>query len=334
MARPADAACGVPGCAAGTGGHCLEGYAIADCPHAGAEPGPWLDLPEGADLDSGGAERVARAVTTRVILLAGAADTGKTTLLASVYECFQRGPVAGYAFAGCETVLGYERRCYLGRIESGRPGPDTARSSLPAEPRWLHLSVRDRAAAEPLRSLLFSEIGGDFVRLAKDSTDECRRLALARRADHFAILVDGASLIQRQQRLAATNDAGLLLRGCLDAEVLGRFSFVDVLFTKWDLVVRSHERAEIEQFLEAFTTRTRQLCQPRLGRLRFVQVAARPVAGSPLAFGHGLAELLGSWTADSPAVARRGAVSAWVPEGASEFDRFLWRQLPALRLVG
>jgi uncharacterized protein YbjT (DUF2867 family) len=335
MARPAAGACRVPGCGAGVDGRCLEGYAgLADCPHAGVEPGPWLDLPEGADLDSVGADRVARAATTRVILLAGAADTGKTTLLASLYECFQRGPVAGYAFAGCETVFGFERRAYLGRIECGRPGPDTARTSLTTVPRWLHLRVRDRQAEEPLRSLLFSEIGGDFVRLARNSTDECRRLTLARRADHFAILVDGAGLIQRQQRLAVTNDAGLLLRSCLDAEVLGRFSFVDVLFTKWDLVLRSGERTEIEQFLEAFASRTRQLCQPRLGRLRFVQIAARPAPGSPLGFGHGLSELLASWTAESPAVAQRGTVAAWAPEGTSEFDRFLWRQLPALRQVG
>jgi hypothetical protein len=322
----------VPDCGAGVDGRCLDGYAgVADCPHSGVEPGPWLDLPEGADLDFPGAERVARAATTRVILLAGAADTGKTTLLASLYECFQQGRVAGYAFAGCDTVFGFERRCYLGRIECGRPAADTARTSTTTGQRWLHLRVRDPQAEEPLRSLLFSEIGADFVRLAKDSTDECRRLTLARRADHFAILIDGASLMQRQQRLAATNDAGLLLRGCLDAEALGRFSFVDVLFTKWDLVMRSGEQAEIEQFLEAFAARTRQLCQPRLGRLRFVQVAARPAPGSPLAFGHGLTELLASWTAESPAVAARRPVTAWAPEGASEFDRFLWRQLPALR---
>ncbi len=296
--------------------------------------GNWLELPDGGDLGLAAAESLVRAAVTRVVVLAGPPDSGKTMLLTTLYESFQRGPFAGYLFAGSRSLLGFERRCHLARIESGRVTPDTARTAATAEPRWLHLRVRPAALDGPGRDLLLTEIPGDLVRLAKDSTDECRRMTLSRRADHFVILVDGARLGQRQHRFTTANDAALLVRSCLDAEMLGRSSFVDVVFTKWDLATASTPLDEMEQFVTAFTERTRQHCAERLGRLRFIRVAARPVPGSPLGFAHGLAELFAAWVQDSPAFGPAHRVPVPLPESASEFDRYLWRRLPALRPVG
>jgi hypothetical protein len=335
-------------CTVGLDGKCLDGFGRpAECPSVMAPrgsqapwrdvdpdsdaPGGWIDLPDGADLDSRGAERIARAAISRVILVAGPADSGKTTLLAAVYEAFQRGPFARCLFAGSETLLGFERRCHLARIESGRAVADTARTLNTGGLRWLHLRVRPADAEEAPRDLLVSEIPGDVFRLAKDSTDECRRLTTGRRADHFAILVDGAKLVQRQHRLTATNDAALFLRSCLDAEMLGPASFVDILVTKWDLAARAPEASEIDHSVSAFVERTRQHCEGRLGRLRFLRVAARPLPRSELSFAHGLTDVVASWVTESPRFRVAPPMPVPVPEGASEFDRYLWRQLPALR---
>jgi Double-GTPase 2 len=296
--------------------------------------GNWLELPDGGDLGLAAAESMVRAAVTRVVVLAGPADSGKTMLLTTLYECFQRGPFAGYVFAGCRSFLGFERRCHLSRIESGRVTPETARTAATTESRWLHLRVRPASLDGPGRDLLLTELPGDLVRLAKDSTDECRRLTLSRRADHFVILLDGARLGQRQHRFTTANDAALLVRSCLDAEMLGRFSFVDLVFTKWDLATAGASAEEMEQFVAAFTERTRLHCGGRLGRLRFLQVAARPGPGSPLAFAHGLAELFSAWVQDSPAFGPAHRVPVPLPESASEFDRYLWRRLPELRPAG
>ena len=297
-------------------------------------PGGWVELPEGADLDPAAAERIARAAITRVVLVAGAADCGKTTLVAAIYESFQRGPFAGGLFAGSETLLGFERRCHLARIESGRVVADTARTLNTGGLRWLHLRVRPTGHDGAPRDLLVSEIAGDVFRLAKDSTEECRRLTIGRRADHFVILVDGAKVVQRQHRLTATNDAALFLRSCLDAEMLGRSSFVDMVITKWDLAAAAPEATEIELNVTAFVERTRQHCEGRLGRLRFLRVAARPLPRSGLPFAHGLADVVAPWVTESPRLLERAPASAPMPEGAPEFDRYLWRQLPALRPGG
>jgi hypothetical protein len=335
----------------GADGKCLEGFGRpAECPHVvaprgdavprrDADPesdsaGGWVELPEGADLDPAAAERIARAAVARVVLVAGPADSGKTTLLAAIYESFQRGPFAGCLFAGSETLLGFERRCHLARIESGRVVADTARTLNTGGVRWLHLRVRPPGPDGVPRDLLLSEVAGDVFRLARDSTDECRRLTIGRRADHFVILVDGAKLAQRQHRLTATNDAGLFLRSCLDADVLGRSSFVDMLVTKWDVAGTGPEAPEIEHALTAFVERTRQHCEARLGRLRFLRVAARPLPRCDLPFAHGLPDVVASWVTESPRSRVPAPPAAPMPERASEFDRYLWRQLPALRPGG
>jgi hypothetical protein len=289
---------------------------------APGDPGAWIDLPGGGDLSLQAAEEITRAAVSRVIVLAGAADSGKTTCLASVYECFQRGPVGGYAFAGSHTLLGFERRCYMGRITSGRRSPDTARAPAGAEAPWLHLRVRPAAGGPPSRDLLLSEIPGDAFRLARDVTDECRRLTAVRRADHLAILVDGASLVARPQRFPAGNDAALFLRSCLDAEMLGPSSLVEVVFAKWDLVAMSAAAGEIEEYVDAFAERTRQFAGGRLGRLRFLRIASRPRPGSGLPFAQGLAELVRSWVEGGPARGEAAGSDGHAPDtGERRRDR-------------
>jgi hypothetical protein len=350
MSSTVDLRCPRPSCSVGAGGTCVEGFfRAADCPHLAGDrdlvdaaaararpgdPGGWIELDDGSDLDPEAAERIARAAIARVVVLAGASDSGKTTLLASLYESFQRGPFAGYLFAGSATLLGFERRCHLARIESGRATSETARTLTTGAQRWLHLCVRSPALDGPPRDLLLAEIAGDAFRAAKDSTDECHRLSVSRRADHFVILVDGARLVQRQHRFTAANDAALFLRSCLDADMLSRSSFVDVLMTKWDLVAAAPDAAEIDQITTAFTERTRQHCAARLGRLRFFRVAARPQPAGGVGFAHGLAEIFASWVADSPAFRPAAPIPVRVPENAPEFDRYLWRRIPALRPGG
>lgn len=352
----ADLTCQLPACTVGADGRCLAGYArLADCPHAGGGPGgsgaggrelsstapeqaledegAWLELADGGDLDTEAAERIARAGIARVVVLLGAADSGKTTLLASLYESFQHGRFAGYAFGGSETLSGFERRCHLARVDSGRATAETARTLATSGQRWLHLRLR--AGTHGIaRDVLFAEVASDVFRLAKDSTEECRRLSLARRADHFVILVDGGKLAHRQHRLTATNDAALVLRSCLDAEVLGESSLVDVVFAKWDVVMASAVAAEAEEFVTGFAEKTRQHCEARLGRLRFSRVAARPAPNSPTGYAHGVPELVASWIEESPASRRRAWVPVAMPRDASEFDRYLVRRLPALAAAG
>jgi hypothetical protein len=258
-----------------------------------------IDLPDGRGFDLLSSAAITRANPTQVIVLAGGSGSGKTTLLASMYEKFQKSPFAGYIFAGSRTLPGLERRCYLARIASGRSEPDTERTKG-AENTLLHLKVRKQDLTRPSQDLLFTDLGGERFRLAKDSTTECKRLKFLLRADHFALLIDGAMLARVEKRQEACVFARSLLRSCLDAEMLGAHSYVDVLFTKWDLIRPKMEEHRIKDFLEGIQTQFKDRFAGRVARLRFFRIAARPTEDPPLPFAYNLEKFFPSWVEDSP----------------------------------
>lgn len=128
--------CKKEGCIIEKTGKCLEGHIdLKKCPNyirTGQEMGnnepsqqtpsvaPTLpktvDLPSGEDLDFDLANAIMAGAITRVIVLAGAVNSGKTTVLASIHEKFQEGDFAGYIFAGSDTntsflEAGIDRNC-------------------------------------------------------------------------------------------------------------------------------------------------------------------------------------------------------------------------------
>ncbi len=156
-----------------------------------------------------------------------------------------------------------------------RSQPDTERTKG-TEDTLLHLRVRKQDLSCPSQDLLFTDLGGERFRLARDSTEECRRLEFLLRADHFVLLIDGEKLARVDDRQQACVSSRSLLRSCLDAEMLGAHSYVDVLFTKWDLVKPKLQEHDLDEFLEGIRAQFKRNFGARISRLRFFSVAARP----------------------------------------------------------
>lgn len=66
----------------------------------------------GEALGSPGANRVAAQSRATVVVLLGNAGSGKTTVLAALYERFGLGPLNGHWFLGSRTLHGFEKRCH------------------------------------------------------------------------------------------------------------------------------------------------------------------------------------------------------------------------------
>lgn len=285
-----------------------------------------LDLPQGRGLKAAETSSITRRSLTSVILFAGTADCGKTTLLASIYLLFQRGPFAGYNFAGSDTLVGFEDRVSLARTASGRDTPATPRTSIS---EFLHLRVRRDDFSQPVREVILCDLWGEDFREAKDSSEACRKLGIIQTAHRFVLLIDGGKLAKKGARQSAKNEPLMLLRSCLETEMLGCRSDVDVLFTKWDVVASSKESREISDFAQHVEDEIRRRIGNRVGRLHFARVASHPFGGS-FSLGHGLAELFPSWVEAAwqerpeEAVLRKEAVSF------NEFDRYCRRRLPEL----
>ncbi len=263
-----------------------------------------LNLPPGDALTPATALDITRARNTRLIILAGAVGCGKTTLIASIYEMFLDGPFAGYLFTGSKTLLDFERCCHDSRLSSKRVTPTTERTHRESDYRLLHLQVSKEELENSSQDLLFMDITGELFEEIRDSTEECKRHDIFVRADSFVLLIDGEKLCDPSERGQAVSDALLLLRRCLDANILGNHSFVYVLFAKWDLLkvaIQKDERMEAyiqkvqsKKFEDPFTD--------RVGRIRFERIAARPDVSidSGLSRAYGLSSLFRSWVDESP----------------------------------
>lgn len=68
-----------------------------------------ITLPSGEALTAQETEEITSKTRARVIMVAGAPLSGKTTLMYCLFLCFQRGPFANYSFTESRTLMGLER---------------------------------------------------------------------------------------------------------------------------------------------------------------------------------------------------------------------------------
>jgi hypothetical protein len=345
--------CKQSGCTVTTTGKCLEGFPTLDeCPHftpdieadnydeeqlEGEAPDPALTrtsinppsevvmMPFGDDLTSSTSKRIMGRAKTRVIVLAGDVDSGKTTLLTAIYEKFLDGPFAGYMFARSDTVPGLERRCHLSRIPSERMSPDTERTRGPMT--LLHLRVRRIGNVDPSQDILFSDISGEDFEAARNSIDVCKQMTILKRADHCLLLLDGRKLASLELRQKAFRGGEMLLRSLLDSEMLGKQSLVDVLFTKYDLI-SSDINHQTEEFLSYIQQELLKKFANRLARIRFHRIAARPPQPGSVEPAYGLEGAFSSWVEETAQHQHPRAPLPTDLNTGREFDGYLERRLP------
>lgn len=329
--------CNKEGCKISDGEPCLDQHEkVEDCPNLirtqepiseSLQDSDAIDLPSGEDLDFDEATIITRAHITRVIVLAGAVGSGKTTLLASIYENFLRRPIAHYLFAGSRTLIGFDKRCHLARIASLRVTPDMERTKSGFDNKLLHLRVRAKDFLSPPRDILFSDISGESFEMAKDSDEECKKINVIRRADHFAIVIDGEKLSTLELRHGALNDADLLLRRCIETEMLTDRSLVDVLFTKYDIIKLTDEEENLK-FMHHIETLIKSRYESKLKKLHFYKVAALPKKPSTLPLFYGLDDIFKSWIERTP------FSDSLMSEGVSNFSTVTQYDKYILKLLG
>ncbi|HUS10777.1 MAG TPA: hypothetical protein VMZ30_09950 [Pyrinomonadaceae bacterium] len=343
--------CEKKGCEIGKGGDCLEGFAELDeCPHlvknahtgdsdgndsrnalvkesanAQSDLSDKVSLPGTDEFTLASASEITLAYLTRLIVVAGEADSGKTTLLASFIDRFQRGPFSGYRFAGSSTLMGFEQRCHLARLRSGGTKPDTDRTPPSVEHNILHLTVRSIAFDNLIQDLLFTDISGENFRLAKDFVEDAQRLEFLHRADRFVLFIDGENLASPTRREEAFQGAVLILRRCVETGVLDRQSFVDVVFNKIDLIEASDKNFDTSSFLRQIEERINRRYGASFGRLRFFTVDARHISNSSPR--NQVAALFSSWVVETPIYDLRYHVSDEAPSiPKREIDRYRVRR--------
>lgn len=257
----------------------------------------------------------------RVVILAGDAESGKSTLLATLYEQFQRGAFGDFEFAGSMTLHGFEERIHDSRIASFRQRPTTPRTSHHDGVRFLHLRIRDPKRSIPT-DLLISDLAGELFDDLRSSTAACHQFSAFRRADCFVSVVDGEALIDPQRRHRIAVQARDFVRGVLDAGVLPPSARVQLLLTKWDLVAASPEKGPAESIWDDLACQVNKRCNAVGVPFTALRTSARPGTSPDVPAAFGLTSLLQAWLPEQIA---RHAVATSQPSRATnarEIDRF------------
>lgn len=310
--------CNQEGCKASTDGVCLEGLALESCPHCSIvvedktdinivkindenvneSSKPILhDVHTGEELSLEETMKVTCSSLTRLIILAGLPNVGKTTLLASLFDLYQkRDSLAGYIFAGSKTLIGFEKRCHDSRITSERATEETLRTNI-APPLFLHLKVKKDGVA---RDLLFTDISGELFKTLSDSTTECKKFELAKRADHFVLFIDSDHISELNKRQVSKTRSIEILRSLSETQMLNIDTYIHVVFSRWDLLKDKDETESHEQFVEKVKEEIINKFSNTHKNISFSTIACRPKNTEIYQFGYGIEELFRVWVEKSP----------------------------------
>jgi hypothetical protein len=263
---------------------------------------------------------LARRGRAKVVVLAGPADSGKTTLLTCLYDRFQMGQFAGFIFRSSYTLPSFERRVFFSRIESGRSVPDTERTRGGHGPQFLHLELLSSESGRSI-DLLFSDLAGETFERVRDNSDEWASLPFIRRADRLLVILDGARFVSDEARHAAHYSARQLARSAAEAAVLPA-ERIDVLVTKWDKVVAVGDEA-IKSVETATSDILDVIAAAREGRV--FRTSARVELQGEIEEGYGLDDLLRSLAIEER-LEDALEVGRFIPQSQRYFHRFNGRR--------
>lgn len=309
MAAADEIICANRECRVAETGRCVEGFELSACPHYGREPDvldntddeietqddvPGLRLPGADTLTLEGASRILRARDARVIAIIGPKGAGKTSLIASVYDLFQEGPVGGTGYARSETLHAFELACHDARAASRRNAPDMERTPL-GEVRFYHLDLAGGPAGDAL-ALLLSDRAGEEYRSAADDVTDLPAFPEVSRADTLTVLIDGLRLLDAGARHNLRSEILLTLQALLDGGALRSGQQLVLVLTKLDAIEASPHRERAQNDFITLEVQVQRAFNGAFGEIRACTVAASP-SSVAVARGTGVADVLALWAA-------------------------------------
>jgi Double-GTPase 2 len=286
----------------------VEGLPFNECPHFGKPPQPnpplgavveesdGVLLPSGDLLPVEDANRVLRRGRSRVIAIVGPREAGKTTLIASIFELFLRGPIGPFRFSGSGTLYAFERACHPSRAVSQNVVPKTERTLL-NDVHFYQLVTR-KNADEPI-DMLLADRGGEDYRTSADDPSSARGFVEIRRADTITFLVDGCRLLQATTRSSTVSEVLGIAQALIDGDAVADRPRVAIVLTKLDEIARSADRERTLRDFANFAIRFRTLLGEQFGEVRSFEVAACP-SDTSLPLGHGVDALFHYWQDEPP----------------------------------
>ncbi|QWT40907.1 TRAFAC clade GTPase domain-containing protein [Dickeya dadantii] len=280
----------------------------------------WAILPPSDMLSVEDADQFLRWRDAAIIAVVGERNGGKTTLVTEMYGRFLRGAFADACFCHSLSLLGFEKKSFQSRAESGALSPDTPRTSAQDGLRFFHLALSNESNFQR-RDLLISERAGEVYREIRDRPDRANDMIEIRKATTIAFIIDGervAALRKRAEVFASVRD---IIRALVDTGNIAKHTQIQLVATKCDLL----EDSSMEDARNALSEFEQTIITMLAGR--FAVVTFRTTARDPKSDSDSvssLAPLLKSWLKPIPSI---DFENPNIPELSDEFDRLLLRRM-------
>ncbi|WP_338921693.1 hypothetical protein V0M98_03360 [Pseudomonas silesiensis] len=307
--------CANPECRVSETGRCVEGFELEKCLQYGSEPEELTEEEEANEVEAGApcvqlrsaetlsleeASKLLRAAPTRVIAIVGPSDSGKTSLIAGLYELFQEGPIGDISFSRSVTLHAFEQTCHDARSASRRTSPHIHRTRR-GEVRFYHLDILGAGTQKTL-TLALADRAGEEYKGAADDTSSGVDFPEIQRADTLTLLVDGQRHLDSGARHNLRSEIIMIIQALVDGCALQNGQRLAVVLTKIDQIMGS---ANEERALAEFSKLVNKISElfPNI----FTTIASFEIAASPksgeMKRGTGVDKLLDFWKDPAPPLA-------------------------------
>jgi hypothetical protein len=300
--------CSNPDCDVAATQRCVEGLELSLCPHYGKPPPDRSTSADSAEetaltapkaillraantLTIAQAADVRRARQSRVVAVVGSQEAGKTSLIVSVYDLFQRGPVGPIRFGRSLTMHAFEETCHDARDASRRGLPHTERTQR-GEVRFYHLEIAPPNETQPITLLLADRAGEEY----DNATDNHDRVEFPeiRSADTITVLVDGDRLQDSKTRHLVLSKIPLLVRVLVESGMTNDRQHLALVLTKGDAVQHSPNAGRALGDFETLAANVAGRFDSCFATIATYRVAASPKTAD-IQRGTGVAEVLTFW---------------------------------------
>ena len=289
-------------------GKCLEGLEKEECPHFYVDDIVDIDEPinvpkenlsirlfSGEELGLKDTKLLTYRYDSKVVLIIGDSNSGKTTLLVTLFDLFQKGTINDLLFAGSLTQIGFEKRCHFSRVSSDMDVPETEKTKTD-EFNFLHLAVKNKTNLDKEAThLLLSDISGERFQLAASSSIVMKELNLLKTADCLLMLIDGQKLFNGKTRQVTIESVKSFIQKALHEGMFDSNSQLRIVISKWDLL-ESDSNINYIDFIETKLSSLRTKIN-----IQILKMAARPLSQTDeIPFGWGIDNILEDWVSDKP----------------------------------
>lgn len=304
--------CANPMCRVSADGKCIEGLQLTECSQYGRLPDlsgmpaesamekPVVHLPSAQLLSVTELPILLRASSSQVIAIIGPTGSGKTSLIAAVYDLLQLSRLNGATYVASSTLHAFELACHDARAQSRRTTPYTVRTRR-GDVRFYHVDLIG-GVFDTRTTLLLGDRAGEEYELACDDASHFDDFAELHRADCLTILVDGKKLADTKTRHNTINNVTLTFQGLFERPSLLTGRRVALVLTKWDEVLAVEDSARVESSFNAIVERMNGLFGSQATVTGFI-VAASP-HGDSVSLGSGVSDLVEFWSQRRMAMAK------------------------------